>query len=466
MSKSTPSDKIPFWQAIAFSIPGLPIAWLIPPMYAILGDFYLRYTAATAAGVGTAMILSRVIDAITDPPVGYLSDHTKSPIGSRKPWIIAGTIVCMVTFYMLFNPPEGAGNLYFTGGIILYYIAYTLLLIPYRAWLGETTTDYAERSRLWSYMTIGLLVGGVVIMLLPLTLSSPLVGLYETAEFTPEMMSVIGWVGIIALPIAIAIALFNVPSGKRNIGKPPTIRTFAETVTQCPPFRVFLMGYGFSGLGFGAMYSIIIVALSSYFGIADQIPLFLLFMIAAQVMSIPIWERVSARFTKHRTWAFAWAVHAAIAPIILLIDPDNNPFWPLVIFGAMTSILQAPHMLFPVAIVNDIVDYDTLKTGSSRSGNFMSVYTFFDKVMTAIGFGVGYYIIAIFGYDPKVLDHTFWNVFGLMLALAAVPAVCFAASSFFLFKFPIGREEHDRIRQELDEREAAMTGPRGEVHAE
>ena len=453
-AKSAPR-KLPFWQSLAFAAPGLPMAWLIPPMYAILGDFYLRHTAATAAGVGTAMIVSKIIDAVTDPPVGYLSDHTKSPLGARKPWIIGGTFCSMLTFYILFNPPENAGSFYFAAGIILYYISYTLMKIPYRAWLGEITSDYADRSRIWSYVTIGLLIGGVVIMVLPVTLSLPSIGLFDSAEFDRDMMSFIGWVGIIGMPICVAIAIGFAPRGERNAGAPPTIRTFANTLFDCRPFQIFMLGYGASALGFGVLYSIIIVALSSYFGLADRVPLFLLFMIAAQVASIPIWERIGARYSKHRTWAVAWAVHAAIGPLLLLIAPGPESFWVLVAFGAATSILQAPHMLFPVSIVNDIVDYDTLQTGRSRSGNFMSVYTFFEKVVKAVGLGIGYYIIAAFGYDPKEADHTFWEVFGLMTAVVAVPSLCFGAAAWFLFGFPIDKKRHSEIRAELDRREAA-----------
>ena len=116
-------------ETFAFALPGLSIAWLIPPMYAILGDFYLRYTAATAAGIGTAMVLSKIIDAITDPPVGYLSDITETRFGARKPWMGAGVLLAIPMFWMFFNPPADAGNGYFLVGIVLYYLTYTLVKI-------------------------------------------------------------------------------------------------------------------------------------------------------------------------------------------------------------------------------------------------------------------------------------------------------------------------------------------------
>jgi len=63
-------NKLSLFQVFSYALPGLAVAWLIPPIPAILGDFYLRYTEATAAGIGTAMILSKIIDGITDLPTG------------------------------------------------------------------------------------------------------------------------------------------------------------------------------------------------------------------------------------------------------------------------------------------------------------------------------------------------------------------------------------------------------------
>lgn len=444
--------RISLGRSLAFAAPALPIAWLIPPVYAILGDFYLRHTAATAAGIGTAMILSKLIDAVTDLPVGYLSDHTRSPMGARKPWMLGGMCVAMLAFAMLFFPPADAGDLYFTLNIILYYLAITFIFIPYRAWLGELTEGYAERSRLWSYVTMGLLIGGLIFMLLPVILAMPQIAYFKSAEFDPDVMAFLGWTGIVAMPVFMLPALLFVPAGRRNPGHPPHIRAFVDILTASAPYRVFLAGCAASGLGFGVFYSVIIVALSSYFGIASQVALFLLIVTLVQVLSIPVWERVGARWSKHRTWAVAWAAHALIALALLFVDPSAQPFWPLVAIGVVTSILQAPHMLFPVAIVNDIVDHDTLRTGSSRSGTFMAFYTFVDKVMHAVGFGIGYYLLAAFGYDPKAQMHDDWGVTGLMLAVVGVPSLCFIVAAVILYRFPIDGRRHALIRRRIAQR--------------
>ena len=439
-------------QILAFSAPSIAVAWLIPPLYAIMADFYLRYSAATAAGIGTAMLVSKIVDAVTDPPVGCWSDLTRSRWGARKPWLAAGVVLSMLMFAVFFNPPEDAGNWYFFNGLVLYYIAFTLLQIPTRSWLGEITSSYEDRSRVWSVYTIGLLVGGVIIMVTPILLST-VIPVFDSAEFDRDMISFIGWLGAVLLIVTMAIALRFAPTGHRNEGQPPRLATFFSVLSDVPPLRIFLLGFSLSALGFGIWYSIVVVALTSYFGFAERLPLFMLCMIGMQVVSIPIWERLARRFPKHQVWASAWAVYSFIGLLFLVFDENTQYFWGLVAVGGVMSILQGPHMLFPVSIMSDIVDYDTWKNETSRSGNFFALFTFMDKVMHALGFGAGYYIIAVFGYNAKLDHNTDMAVWGLYSAIVFVPGILFLLSAITLWRFPIDAKKHRIIRRAIERRE-------------
>jgi len=439
-------------QVMSFAAPSIAVAWLIPPMYAILSDFYLRYTAVTAAGIGTAMLLSKIVDAITDPPVGYFSDSTTTRWGGRKPWLAAGAILAAATFIFFFNPPPDAGNLYFATGITFYYIAYTLIQIPTKSWLGELTPDYAERSKIWSIYTIGLLLGGVLIMALPILLSSSFLPIFDSAEFDGDMVSFIGWVGAAAILILVSVSLLGSPKGTRNIGRAPSYKQFFEILKCNGPFQVFLLGYSASAIGFGVFYSVIIVALTSYYGFAEKIPLFMLAVISAQVLTIPLLERLARRYPKHTVHGVSWILHVLIAPLIFLFEPNTSNFIPFVLVACLLSIMQGAHMLFPASILADIVDYDTLKTGLSRSGNYVAVFTFVEKAVHAVGFAIGFYILALFEYDAKSTVHSDVESWGLMLAIVVVPSIFFAISAYFWLRFPIDARRHGIIRKRIESR--------------
>ena len=63
--------------------------------------------------VGLLGALPRLTDAITDPLMGYISDHTKSKWGRRRPYIFAGAIAAGVIFALLWQLPADKSESYY-----------------------------------------------------------------------------------------------------------------------------------------------------------------------------------------------------------------------------------------------------------------------------------------------------------------------------------------------------------------
>ena len=95
-----------------YSLTDLPIAMSLFPVAVFIPRFYASDMGISLALVGTIIIVVRLFDVVTDPLMGYISDHTRSRFGRRRPWILAATPIMMLSIYMLFMPPEGAGGLH------------------------------------------------------------------------------------------------------------------------------------------------------------------------------------------------------------------------------------------------------------------------------------------------------------------------------------------------------------------
>src|SRR5690606_6824808 len=68
---------------------------------------FLTDVAGMHAGLaGSVLLLARVWDAVNDPLIGWLSDHTRSRWGRRLPWMVASTVPFSL-FFVLFwiRPP-------------------------------------------------------------------------------------------------------------------------------------------------------------------------------------------------------------------------------------------------------------------------------------------------------------------------------------------------------------------------
>ena len=132
------------------SVVGLPIALYVPA-------FYSQNLGLSLAAVGALLALSRLTDVVTDPLIGILSDRWRTPFGRRKPWMVAGTPLMVLSLWMLFVPDSAfsiavwdalggsaVDNLYLFVWISALYLSFTLVDLPYRAWgrsCRRTTTN-------------------------------------------------------------------------------------------------------------------------------------------------------------------------------------------------------------------------------------------------------------------------------------------------------------------------------------
>ncbi len=128
--------------------------------------FYTDIYGLSAAAVGIMFLVTRVLDAITDPLTGLVADRIHTRWGHFRPWLIWFAIPYAVLAVLTFSTPDFGES----GKLLYAYITYTLLMlcytfinIPYCALGGVITTDEKDRLSAQSYrFTISSLAGLVV----------------------------------------------------------------------------------------------------------------------------------------------------------------------------------------------------------------------------------------------------------------------------------------------------------------
>jgi GPH family glycoside/pentoside/hexuronide:cation symporter len=163
---TTPAeDRVPWVQLIAYGMGGLvPVALfnIAGQLMGLLGNISL---GLSAFWLGTIMIIPRLWEALSDPVVGHLSDNTRTRWGRRRPYIFIGGIAVALTFVAMWWVPRGdsvramfaseaAYNwfqlAYILTGLLAFFTACAVFEIPHGALGLEMSTDYHERTRLFS----------------------------------------------------------------------------------------------------------------------------------------------------------------------------------------------------------------------------------------------------------------------------------------------------------------------------
>ncbi len=448
-------DRVPTKNLLAYSSINVGSAIFESPMPMIIIAFYAQYTGAALASIGSILLFSKFFDAVSDPLTGYLSDLTKTKIGKRKPWILAGGILGIPILYFLFTPPSDSGGMYFFLAINAYYLVRTLIFVPQTAWGTELSRDYNERTRIASYNNIIMLSAQALLMFLPIIVSSPFLPLFDSAEFSPEMMSFIGKAAMIVLPIFILIAVIYAPVGKHVSVKKEKTASFKEIFIAFKNNKLmwfFVIAEIVSLVGLSVFMGVAFIAMDSYLQIGDKLPVFIVTVTIVQIISVPIWERIIKKFGKHQVLAVSLIIQALIYPFIFLLEPGPDVFYSFLIIGAVASLFQTPGPIASSAMLGDIIDYDILKSGTNRAGTYYSIYSLIMKGGAAVGGSLGLFLLAAFNYDAKGGVNTPEAEFGLLFTMTIVPFLFLVVSGVMFWFFPLNAKRHAIIKERIETR--------------
>ena len=68
---------------LVYGFPSLPLASLYFSIYVLLGEFYFDNYGLSLSIIGSTFIIIRLIDAFSDPIMGYISDNFISKLGIK-----------------------------------------------------------------------------------------------------------------------------------------------------------------------------------------------------------------------------------------------------------------------------------------------------------------------------------------------------------------------------------------------
>lgn len=441
------SNKLSTPLVLAYGAPTFAEQLMIAPVFGILTTLYAEHTLATLATIGAMFTVARLFDAVTDPLIGYLSDMTKSRFGPRKPWIAAGALVSSISIYFYYTPsPQAAGGYFFTWSMLL-LLGWTLLVIPYNAWAMELTGDYQERSRLFAYRnTIGGL-GGFVFLLAPLILEH----WTGSAEFSMDLMRMVAIALVILMPVTVGIALYAVPQGRTVATERPSLAGLVESLRVNRVLRLYMLITFVGGIAMGAYNALEFLYVSNYLGLGERYAVIGIFQMLTYLASVPLWLAIVRRFGKHRPWGISRLGTLLITPIVIWTVPGAGAFVPMIVMAVIVGFTNGAHAVAPQAMMADVIDYDTLKTGVNRAGNYFAFIMLLSKATLAIGAGLALAAVGTLGYDPKAVNNES-AMTGFVLAFVGIPALLGILSTVLIFKYPIDEHRQRIVRRRLEQR--------------
>lgn len=439
-------------QLAAYAGLSLPLALVVFPAYAILPGFYAQHTAISLATIGVILTVSRAFDALVDPLIGYCSDRTKSRWGSRKPWVLIGTVVLAISMPRLYVPAPDATAWSYLFWFLMFYLGYSLIEIPHKAWGTELARDYQQRSLIATALAVAFSIGTLLFA------AAPFVRDQGNKGYDAEALSLVANVFVVALPVLALFALRFVPTATtRDVVSPLAPREILRGLMLNRPLRWFLCIFILTGLGQGIFYGLVFLYLTKVLPFKQHFALVLLVDAVVSLAGLPVWYRVIVTVGKHRAWSIGMVISAAALSCMLLIPEGPTGLTVLLILIALRALGSSVVYVAPNALIGDVVDFELYKSGANLAANFHAVVSLATKGTATLGGGLGLILVGLIGFDPK-LPSSASTAFTFACVATVLPAFLLLGASIAAWTFPLTRRHQRTIERALLKRRSRING--------
>ncbi len=437
--------KIPSLALLAYSTTAAAVEMAIVPVIAILPSTYTAGKVGGLAAFGTALLLSRLMYALSAQVVGYASDRIATPFGRRKPWIVVGGLITAISCYVLYTPPANAGALYFGLASSLAYIGFSLIDIPYAAWGAEMTDDYAERARISAYRSVATNVGIIALFSLPLS------GLFGGTNLLDH--HVIAGIGkvvtLLVLACALIAAFFGPPAPHRLAPQRIDLRKLVGGMMRNVPFIQVAVAMFCSFTGTIVVSALALPFMSEYHVVAAYSIAGIITPIASIAATKP-WLSLTYRIGKDRAWALSLWISAVLSPPLwFLLLALVGAFWASIITSIVGgALLAGTYSLFPWSVLGDLVDYDHLRTHENHAANYAAVLGLTIRISNALGGAIGFWALSAAHYTIGGTNTPSART-GLFLAYFGINGLCMLASVAALHAYPLTPKRMEIVRRRV-----------------
>lgn len=430
----------------AYGLPGLPLAALLLPLYVYLPAFYGADLGLGLAAVGFVLSVTRIWDVFTDPLIGTLSDRTRGRFGRRRPWMLAGAPLLLVSAYFLFLPAPGAGLLYLLFWVAALTLGGTMVLLPYSAWGAELTEDFHGRSRVSAAREIFVVVGTILAAGLPAAFG----------EDRGRALEILFWILLVTLPVALALSLTLVPEPAPKSREALPWRRSLGLLRSNGPFRRLILAYFLNGIANGLPATLFL--LFAEFGLDAKASsgAFLLTYFLCGILSVPLWLRLTRPFDKHRVWIGAMLLACAVFVCVPLLGPGDGAWFFAVC--VLTGLALGADLVLPPSMQADVIDLDRLRSGRERAGLYFAIWGMGTKLALALAVGIAFPLLQLAGFEAVPGGGGALPLFALAALYSLVPVAFKLASIALMRGYPITAARHDRLRRRIASRQASKTG--------
>ncbi|MGD2104491.1 MAG: glycoside-pentoside-hexuronide (GPH):cation symporter [Anaerolineae bacterium] len=420
--------------------------------------FFLTDVARLRPGLaGLTILIGGVWDAVNDPLVGLLSDRTRTRWGRRRPYMLFGALPYGATFVLMWLVPPIENQivkcLYYAMIYILFDTAVTAVSCPYYALTPELTLDHDERTSLTSYRMFISIVSGLAAAL----------GFALVLDAAPHEQAAFRTMGFISAGVFVVTILAAFLGTRERAGfqvqNPPSPLASLRFVVRNRDWWYTLGMRLLSWIPVDLASAVFAYYLLYWIGMQPmEASLVQAVILTSAAVTLPLVLWMTRRWEKKTAFIVATASWAVVMLALLLVPQGARPMvYPIAVL--VGPGVAAAHAL-PTAMSADTLDVDELNSGQRQEGVYAGFEVFVRKLSTKIVLAAIGPILAWTGYVEGAATQTRSTLTAIRLLIALAPAAILFGAIAVAWRYPLTRQRHREIQQELADRRAATADPR------
>ena len=421
--------------------------------------YFVEIGGVAPAAIALMLLLSKLLDAVTDPLMGAIADRTRTRWGRYRPYLLFGAVPfgllgAAVFLFPDMEPGPMLAWAYVTYGLAM--LAYTAVNVPYGGLLGAISPRASERSSVTAYRMFFSAMSGIMLGLLGTTLVRELGG-GDEARGILLTMTCIAVFGAVCIWISFATTTERIPPVETNGSVWGDVRVLVRTgpwiaVAAAAILGVLAIAARFSSAKFFFTY----VAGDDgapAFLFLDRLGLFLTALAIGQVAGVVLGNFLRSWLEKRSIIMLGGVLKCG--GIVLFYVLPLDAIWPQTAIQLVIGTGFGMLMVMSFSMFTDIAEYVDWKSGLQMTGLVIAASVFAVKVGVGLGSAVPGFVMEATGFDAAAAVQSDAALAGIQLAFALIPAAALVPAIIAVGFYRLDRKVIAQVEEDLATRRGA-----------
>ena len=409
--------------------------------------FFTDILGLSSVAAGTIFLIATAFDAINDPLMGSMADHTKTKHGSYRPYMMAAAIPYGIFLALCFVAPEWSysGKLAWAYVMYLLYVIFsTMFQMPYGSLSNVMTDDLKERTMLGAFRDWGANLAGFLLNMFAVTIITHF-------SASDQNMDKRGYLAL-GIIVAVCCVLFTSVAAlgtKERIRPPKNTAKLTESLKSigqnkpalCILFMVFFIN---SFVAFRSTFTTYYALY--YLGDENMIPMILTTMYTLPLLGLRFVPKLIEMMGNKRMFIISGLCAILSGGLSLLAGTNTTLVVLSAIFGGLTLSGVFANIW---GCMPNVADYGEWKTGIRAPGLIYGLATFAIKLAVALSTYLVGWLLDWGGYVGSLevqADHTVQFIY---MANGVLPILFGIIGIVMILPYNLTQEKMGKIKTEL-----------------